>query len=88
MKLEISQLPHRQDCQPATAGMPIERAMIAIAPFTHAERPPAAREQRDRASAKAHRRELKSLTQSLRRDWRAWNELCGVVLARSSKAGL
>jgi stearoyl-CoA desaturase (delta-9 desaturase) len=33
-----------------------------------------------RAAARANRRELRSLRQDLRRDWRAWHRLCGIVL--------
>ena len=46
-----------------------------------------AREERriNRAAAREHRREhrreLRSVRQDLRRDWRAWHQLCGVVLA-------
>ena len=32
------------------------------------------------AEARVHRRELRSLRQHLKRDWRAWHELCGMVL--------
>jgi stearoyl-CoA desaturase (delta-9 desaturase) len=33
-----------------------------------------------RMQRKAHRRQLRSLRQDLKRDWRAWHELCGAVL--------
>jgi len=39
------------------------------------------RKERDRVAARERRRELKTVTQSLRRDWRDWNRLCGTVLA-------
>jgi len=39
------------------------------------------RKERNRVAARERRRELKSVTQALRREWRDWNRLCGNVLA-------
>lgn len=41
------------------------------------------RRKAERATLKAIRRELKTLRQSVRREWRAWSELCGTVLEGS-----